>query len=189
MRNFPIKFRTDFDHYIGCPLVPLELIEYGDFQCEHCADAYPVTKCLLDSFGDLLKIVYRHYPMPTRHPLALQAAVATEAAGLQGKFWYMHDMIFENQKYLTRTSFSKFAREIDLDTRAFEDCREHKKLFRKVISDFEGGIRSGVDCTPTFFINGARYDGFDDFGSLYYALQNIIYYGNSTTERPTRQLR
>jgi hypothetical protein len=101
----------------------------------------------------------------------------------------MHDMIFENEKYLTRISFSEFAREIDLDTRAFEDCREHQKIFRKVISDFEGSIRSGVDCTPTFFINGARYDGFDDFESLYCTSQNIIYYENSTTEWPTRQLR
>jgi protein-disulfide isomerase len=183
------SFRTDYDHYQGCPLAPIELIQYGDFQCPHCADVYPVIKWLLDSFGDLLKFVYRHYPMPTRHPLSLQAAVATEAAALQGKFWYMHDMIFENQKYLTRTSFSEFAREIDLDSRAFEDCREHRKLFRKVISDFESGVKSGVDSTPTFFINGARYDGFDDFDNLYSALHNINHFEFSTTERPNRQLR
>jgi protein-disulfide isomerase len=183
------SFRTDYDHYQGCPLAPIELIQYGDFQCPHCADVYPVIKWLLDSFGDLLKFVYRHYPMPTRHPLSLQAAVATEAAALQGKFWYMHNMIFENQKYLTRTSFSEFAREIDLDSRAFEDCREHRKLFRKVISDFESGVKSGVDSTPTFFINGARYDGFDDFDNLYSALHNINHFEFSTTERPNRQLR
>ena len=130
-----LNFRTDYDHYHGCPLAPIELVEYGDFQCDYCAEVYPVIKWLQDSFGDRLKFVYRHFPIPTRHPLSLQAAVATEAAALQGKFWYMHDMIYENQKYLTRTSFSEFAREIDLDTRLFENCREHRKLFRKVISE------------------------------------------------------
>jgi 2-hydroxychromene-2-carboxylate isomerase len=79
-------------------------------------------------------------------------------------------------KYLTRTSFSEFAREIGLDTKSFEDCREHRKLFRKVVSDFEGGVKSGVDGSPTFFINGFRYDGFGDFDNLYSALQNINRY-------------
>ena len=182
-------FRTDYDHYHGCPLAPIELIMYGDFQCEHCAEVYPVIKCLQGSFGRLLKFVYRHYPIPTRHPLSLEAAVVTEAAGLQGKFWYMHDMIYENQKYLTRTSFSEFAREIDLDIRAFENCLEHRKLFQKVISDFESGVKSGVDGSPTFFINGARYDGFDDFDSLYQALKNVPRYEYNTTERTMGQLR
>ena len=177
------NFRTDYDHFQGYPIAPIELIEYGDFQCEHCANIYPVIKCLLDSFGDHLKFVYRHYPIPTRHPLSLQAAVATEAAALQGKFWYMHDIIYENHNFLTRASFSEFAREIELDTRAFEDCREHRKLFRKVISDFESGVKSGVDSTPTFFINGARYDGFDDFENLNSALQNINHCENSSTGR------
>jgi protein-disulfide isomerase len=183
------NFRTDYDHYHGCPLAPIELVEYGDFQCEYCAEAYPIIKWLQDSFGDRLKFVYRHFPVPTRHRFSLQAAVATEAAALQGKFWYMHDMIYENQKYLTRTSFSEFASEIDLDTKLFEDCREHRKLFRKVISDFEGGVKSGVDGSPTFFINGVRYDGFGDFENLCSALRNINHYENSTTERPTGRLR
>jgi protein-disulfide isomerase len=183
------NFRTDYDHYHGCPLAPIELIEYGDFQCEHCAEVYPVIKWLEDAFGDQLKFVYRHFPVPTRHPLSLQAAVAAEAAALQGKFWYMHDMIYENQKYLTQSSLSEFAREIDLDMRAFEDCREHRKLFRKVISDFEGGVKSGVDGSPTFFINGMRYDGFGDFENLYSALQNCNQYEYYTTERPTGRLR
>jgi protein-disulfide isomerase len=177
------NFRTDYDHFQGSPLAPIELIQYGDFQCVYCGDVYPTIKWLQDSFGDLLKFVYRHYPIPTRHPLALQAAVATEAAAMQGKFWLMHDMIYENQKHLTRTSLSDFAREIDLDPQAFEDCREHRKLFRKVISDFEGGVKSGVNSSPTFFVNGVRYDGFDDFDSLYSALVNVNHFELNTTER------
>ncbi len=181
------NFRTDYDHFQGYPIAPIELIEYGDFQCGHCADVYPVIKWLQDSFGNQLKFVYRHYPIPTRHPLSLQAAVATEAAALQGKFWNMHDIIYENQHFLTRASFSKFAREIELDSTLFEDCREHQKLFRKVISDFESGVKSGADSTPTFFINGIRYDGFDDFENLYSALQNINHFENSTTARASRK--
>lgn len=170
------NFRTDYDHYQGCPLAQIELIQYGDFQCDYCASVYPSIKQLQDSFGSSLKFVYRHFPIPGRHPLAIPAAVAAEAAANQGKFWYMHDMIFENQKYLTRTSLSRFAREIELDTTVFDDCRQHRKLFRKVISDFEGGIKSGVDSTPTFFINGVQYDGFDDFESLYSAIQKFNCY-------------
>lgn len=180
------NFRSDYDHFQGSPLAPIELIQYGDFQCAYCADVYPVIKWLLDSFGNRLKFVYRHYPIPTRHPLALQAAVAAEAAALQGKFWHMHDIIYENQKYLTRTSFSRFAREIDLDIRAFDDCRQHQRLFRKVISDFEGGVKSGVDASPTFFVNGVRHEGFDDFDSLYSALENVNYYNLHTTDRTIR---
>ena len=101
-------FRIDYDHYQGCPLAPIVLIEYGDFQCKYCAGIYPAIKQLQDSFGNLLRFVYRHFPVPSRHTLSIQAAVAAEAAAAQGKFWYMHDMIFENQKYLTRTSFSHF---------------------------------------------------------------------------------
>jgi protein-disulfide isomerase len=177
-----LNFRKDYDHYQGSPLAPIELIQYGDFQCEYCAEAYPVIKWLQDSFGELLKFVYRHYPIPTRHPLSLEAAVATEAAALQGKFWHMHDMIYENQKYLTRTSFDEFAREIDLDTKAFEECGEYKKIFRKIIGDFESGVKNGVNSTPTFFIVGARYDGFDNFDSLYSALQNVNHGEFSTNE-------
>ena len=180
------NFRIDYDHYQGCPLAPIELIQYGDFQCIYCGEVYPVIKCLQDSFGDLLKFVYRHYPVPTRHALSLQAAVAAEAAALQGKFWYMHDMLYENQKYLTRTSFSEFAREIDLDTRAFDDCLEHRKVLRKVVSDFEGGVKGGVSSSPTFFINGVRYDGFGDFDSLYSALQNANQYECGTKGRLIR---
>jgi protein-disulfide isomerase len=182
-------FRTDYDHYQGCPFAPIELVEYGDFQCKYCAKVYPAIKLLQGSFGHLLRFVYRHFPIPSRHSLSVPAAVATEAAASRGKFWYMHDMIFENQKYLTRTSFSVSAREISLDIKSFEDCREHQQLFRKFISDFEGGIKSGVDRTPTFFIKGARYVGFDDFESLYSALQNINYYEKSRIERPVRVLK
>jgi protein-disulfide isomerase len=169
------NFRTDYDHFQGSPIAPMELIEYADFQCNHCGEVYVTIKKLQDCFGDLLRFVYRHFPIPDRHPLSIPAAVAAEAAALQGKFWHMHDMIYENQQYLTRASFSCFANDLQLDIVAFDDCREQRKLVRKVFSDFEGGLKSGVASTPILFINGTRFEGFTDFDTLYLALKNANY--------------
>ena len=161
------KISTGTDHFYGLMEAPVQLIQYGDFLCEHCADVYPAIKLLQEKMGNDIIYIFRHYPLHTIHPLALEAAIASEAAALQGKFWYMHDMIFENQKHLLRSSFSGFAEMINLDMKTFEDSRGHKQLFHKVINDFEKGAQFGVNSTPTFFINGQRYNGFDDFESLY----------------------
>ena len=164
------------DRYYGYPLAPIELIEYGDLQCENCAAVYPEIKMLQEKMGSQLKFVFRHFPLTAIHSLALDAAVATEAAAQHDrlKFWDMHDMIFENQKYLCRSSLSSFAEEIGLDTIAFEDNRSHKKLIQKVTSDFESGVKSGVSGTPTFFFNRQKYNGFHDFESLYKACKYIM---------------
>jgi len=154
------------DHYSGLMTAPVELVEFGDFQCWHCAEAYPVIKMLQEQLGDSLRFVFRHYPQPVLHPLSLDASVAAETAALQGRFWHMHDMMFENQKYLSRSRFLRFAEDIGLDTRAYEDNREHKKMIQKVIGDFESGVKSGVEGTPAFFLNGRRYNGFHDLDSL-----------------------
>jgi protein-disulfide isomerase len=127
----------------------------------------PEINQLLDALGTRVKYVFRNYPLPNLHPLALQSAIVAESAGLQERFWDMHEMILKNQKYLNLSSFNLFAEEIGLDMEAFDRQRQSKQLFQKIISDFESGIRSGVDSTPTFFINGFRYNGFDDFQSLY----------------------
>lgn len=162
-----LPFCNGRDNFTGCPTATLELVEYGDFQCEYSGRVYMSIKLLQQCLGDQVKFVFRHFPLLNVHPLALEAAVASEAAALQGKFWEMHDMIFKHQKFLVRSSFSKFAEEMGLDAAAFEDSREHKKLIHKVVNDFESGVKSGVDCTPTFFINGHRYSGFEDFENLY----------------------
>jgi protein-disulfide isomerase len=167
MSMLKMPFNSARDHYQGSLTAPIELMQYGDFQCPHCVEAYPGIKMLIETLGSNIRFVYRHYPLPNIHPLALEAAVAAEAAGFQDKFWYMHDMIFENQKYLLRSSFSTFAKEIELDLEAYENNNKHKRLFHKVINDFESGIKSAVDGTPTFFINGNKYNGFNDFEGLY----------------------
>lgn len=155
------------DHYFGDIEAQVELIEYGDFQCLHCAEVYPGIKKLQEAMGDQLKFVYRHYPLSNIHPMSLEAAVAAEVASLQNRFWHMHDIIFENQKFLSRASLKYFAEDIELDMRVFDDSRGHKKLIQKVINDFESGVKGGVNGTPTFFINGQRYNGFHDFEGLY----------------------
>jgi len=157
------------DRYYGHPLAPIELIEYGDFQCEYCAAVYTEIKMLQEEMGNQLKFVFRHYPHSTIHPLALDAAIATEAAAQKSElsFWQMHDLIFENQKYLTRSSLSKFADEVGIDTSALQGKRKRRNLIQKVLCDFESGVKSGVTGTPTFFINGHMYNDFHDFESFY----------------------
>jgi protein-disulfide isomerase len=154
------------DHIFGWLFAPIELVQYGDLQCPHCAAVYPDIKQLQEVMGNQLKYAFRHYPLPQFHALALDAAIACEMAALQDKFWYMHDLIFENQPYLSRAALLRFADEIEMDTTLLTDTREHKKMSRKVIGDFESGVRSGVNGTPTFFINGLRYNGMNDLEGL-----------------------
>ncbi|MET0638081.1 MAG: thioredoxin domain-containing protein [Chitinophagaceae bacterium] len=167
MSTLKLPVDANRDRILGSPGASVELVQYGDFQCEHCAAVYAHIKFLQESLGKQLRFVFRHYPLVVLHPLSLDAAVASEAAGLQGKFWQMHDLIFENQKYLTKSIFSSFAREIDMDTTMLDNISARKKLVYKVINDFESGVKSGVNGTPTFFVNGRRYSGFEDFEGLY----------------------
>ena len=176
MLMFSFKATAGKDHACGPVEAPLELVQYGDFLCSHCGDVYPTIKLLQEKLGNDIRFVYRHYPLHTIHQLSLEAAIASEAAALQGKFWYMHDMIYENQKYLLRSSFSGFAESIDLDMKTFEDSRGHKQLFHKVVNDFGKGVQCSVGSTPTFFINGQRYNGFDDFDSLYKTCRFAMHY-------------
>ena len=162
-----LSFDPTRDHYWGDLNASTELIQYGGYQCSHSGDIWPIVKQLKETLGSELKYVFRHFPLPNLHPLAMESAVAAEAAGLQGKFWAMHDKIMENQRYLNRASLNSFADEIGLNTSEFvRDCR-NRQLYKRVTSDLESGIQSGVNGTPTFFINELMYNGFNDFQSLY----------------------
>jgi len=146
------------DHRQGPDDAPVTLVEFGDFECPHCGRAYYVIKEVQSLLGDRLRFVFRHFPITTSHPHAQHAAEAAEAAGAQGKFWEMHDTLFENQKALDDSSLAEYARMIGLDLRRFlADMRTHEYT-RRVREDFRSGILSGVNGTPTFFINGQRYD-------------------------------
>jgi protein-disulfide isomerase len=147
------------DHVQGKNEAPLELVEYGDYQCPHCGHAYPIIKNVQRSMGADLKFVFRNFPLSETHPDAFNAAVAAEAAGLQQKFWDMHDIIFENQQKLDMISLFFYAKTIGLDLERFKNDIQKNALIIKVEQDFESGVRSGVNGTPSFFINGKKYNG------------------------------
>ncbi|WP_152267290.1 DsbA family protein [Agriterribacter humi] len=146
------------DHIYGNLNAALELVEYGDYQCPYCGRAYPIIKNILRKSGADLKFIFRNFPLSKIHPLALPAAIATEAAALQDKFWEMHDIIFEKQQTLEAESFFLFAETTGLDPERFKSDIQRKDLAEKVQHDFESGLRSGVNRTPSFFINGKKYD-------------------------------
>ena len=150
---------SEKDHTQGNEQALIELVEYGDFQCSFCAYAYQLVKDLQLEFGNNIKFVFRNFPLSKSHPEAKLAAVASEAAGKQGKFWEMHDILFENQKFLYASWLMKYADQIGLDTVRFEADLFDEALIRKVEDDFESGVRSGLNRTPAFFVNGEYYNG------------------------------
>jgi len=149
---------SDKDHMQGNKHAAIELVEYGDYQCPYCGQAYPIIKAIQDAFATHLKFIFRNFPLSEIHPQAKIAAVASEAAGKQGKFWEMHDIIFENQNRIHSSDLIGYARLIGLDAKQFENDLTSDELAEKVEADFESGLRSGVNGTPTFFINGEKYN-------------------------------
>ena len=147
------------DHTQGNLESDLVIVEYGDYQCPYCGAAYPVLKELMKEFGSQVKFVFRNFPLSEMHQYARIAAIAAEAANLQGKFWEMHDAIYENQRDLNENLLMKLAQELHLNIPQFEKNMESSKLAEKVDSDFESGVMSGVNGTPSFFINGNKFNG------------------------------
>ncbi|MCG2617431.1 DsbA family protein [Terrimonas sp. NA20] len=150
---------SEQDHIQGNPGAAIELVEYGDYQCPHCGHAYPIVKQLQEALGDKLKFIFRNFPLSEIHPDARLAAVAAEAASRQGKYWEMHDIIFENQEQLKKSNLLEYARQIGLDLPRFQTDLESSDLMDIVEEDFESGVRSGVNGTPTFFVDGRKYGG------------------------------
>lgn len=150
---------NETDYLYGPSNAKVELVEYGDYQCPHCGRAYPLVKNLVQQLGDDVKFVFRNFPLTKIHPQARLAAIAAEAAGLQHKYWEMHDIIFENQKRLHPTALMEYAAAIGLNKEQFTADLERNDLAAKVDAHFYSGMRSGVSATPTFFINGEKYTG------------------------------
>lgn len=157
---------TELDHAVGPPDAPITIVEYGDYECPDCLNAVPILEELRKSLGDRLRFVFRHFPKNSIHPNASTAAEAAEAAGEQGKFWEMHQALFQNQKRLAEIDLTHLALTLGLEIYQFEAGRSREKHRQRVSADFEGGVRSGVTSTPTFFINGRRYDGPADAKAL-----------------------
>ena len=147
------------DHLEGDPKASIELVEYGDYECPHCGRAYGIIKNIQHQLGKDLRFYFRNFPLSEIHPHATAAAIAAEAAALQDSFWPMHDIIFENQEHLGIVHLVGYAKELGLDVDQFKKDLESEALAAKVEKDFESGVRSGVNGTPTFYINGEKYTG------------------------------
>lgn len=148
---------------LGSSSAKVTLVEFGDYQCPACGAVHPVTKQLIEEYEGKLQFVYRHFPLPM-HKNAVVAAQAAEAAGEQGKYFEMHDMLFENQEAWSEDNepvkiFATYAEKLELDVSKFTDSIAKKVSVEKINADTDDGIRLGVNSTPTFFINGEKQVG------------------------------
>ena len=147
------------DHATGPADAPVTLVEYGDFECPYCGMAYPIVKAAQRRLGDRLRFVFRHFPLKESHPHAKHAAEASEAAAEQGAFWGMHDALYEHQHALADADLLRYATQLGLDAERVGRELAEGTYARRVRDDFRSGVTSGVNGTPTFFVNGERYDG------------------------------
>ena len=164
------------DHITGTSRAKVTLLEYGDYQCPYCGEAYPIVKKIQEKYGDRLRFVFRNFPLTEMHPRAEFGAEMAEASGAQGKFWEMHDYLYENQASLNNADFFlKFAKaKLALDSEKIG--REVSKLTYspRIREDFLSGVRSGVNGTPSFFFNDHRHDGSYEFKSLTNAIDSLL---------------
>ena len=160
------------DHALGPADAPVTLVEYGDYECPDCLNAFPIVKQLIAEFGPRLRFVFRNFPMSNVHPHASVAAQAAEAAASQGKFWEMHDLLFENQKDLADVEMTRLALRLGLEPYRFDADLAAERFAKRVASEYASGVASGVTGTPTFFVNGKRHMGANDFASLKRAIES-----------------
>jgi len=165
---------TAEDHVQGPEDADVTVVEYGDYECPHCGRAYPIVQQVQKKFGEQLRFAFRNFPLGQMHPHAEAAAEVAEFAGVHGKFWEMHDQLFENQEHLGEGLFLALAKELRLSTSAMRQALEQKTFQTRVRADFTSGIQSGVNGTPTFFINGLRHNGSFDFDALVSAIQQAM---------------
>ena len=162
------------DHFIGSHSARVTVVEYGDFECPACGQAYHAVKMLLKHFGDDTRFVFRHFPQREVHPHAELAAEAAEAAGAQQKFWQMHDLLFENRLHLKATSLRQYAAKAELDLERYDyEMKDHVYL-QRVQEEIASGTRSGIRATPTFFVNGVAQDVSFGFEHLQKAIDSAL---------------
>jgi protein-disulfide isomerase len=165
---------SERDHIRGSVTAPLTLLEYGDFECPYCGAAHPILEEVRALLGPRSRFVYRHFPLTNVHPHAESAAEAAEAAGAQGRFWEMHDRLFEHQDALEDEDLVGHADALGLDVERFVEELADGVHAPRVRQDFLSGVRSGVNGTPSFYINGVRYNGQYDLASLLAALEAAL---------------
>jgi len=165
---------TPEDQIQGPEDAPVTLVEYGDYECPHCGRAYSIIKRVQKHFGKSLRFVFRNFPLGELHPHAESAAETAEFAGARGKFWEMHDLLFENQERLGEALYWNLAERLNLPIEELRQALEEDTYKTRIRGDFSSGVRSGVNGTPTFFINGKRHDGPFDYEALVLAIQEQI---------------
>ena len=168
---------TPEDHIQGDPDAELSLLEYGDYQCPHCGRAYGIVKQVQKHYGRRLRFVFRNFPLAQIHPHAQTAAETAEFAGARGRFWEMHDLIFENQDRLGLPLLLALTEELGLDPQALRDALTAGEFEPRVRRDFQSGVRSGVNGTPTFFVGEQRHDGSFEFADLVRAIEARLAHG------------
>ena len=162
------------DHVRGPAGARVTVVEYGDFECPSCYQAYPAVKVMLEHFGERVRFAFRHFPLVEIHPHAEMAAEAAEAAGAQKKFWTMHDMLFENQRHLKVNNLREYAQKLELDLERYDwDMKEHAYL-QRIQEHISSGASSGVRATPAFFVNGVVTDVSFGMQSLEQAIERAL---------------
>jgi protein-disulfide isomerase len=162
---------SDRDHIQGKDGAPVTLLQYGDYECPYCGQAYYIVKQLLADMHSTIQFVFRNFPLTQIHPHALSAALAAEASGKQHRYFEMHDLLYEHQDTLEAEHLIAFAQVLGLDIEQYILDMTSDDLALRVREDFIGGIRSGVNGTPTFYINTVRHDDSYDYQTLRAALE------------------
>jgi protein-disulfide isomerase len=162
------------DHAIGAAHASVTLVEYGDFECPNCKQAAPVIKLLLERFTGRIRFIFRNFPLEEVHPHALQAAEAAECAGGQGKFWPMHDLLFDNQVHLKPHQLRGYAERLQLDTARYDLEMDDQVYLQRIREHEQSGRQSGVRGTPTFFLNGRIQDVSFGLSTLFEAVEAAL---------------
>jgi protein-disulfide isomerase len=162
------------DHSVGSLHAAVTIVEFGDFECPNCKQAAPVVKLLLKDYGDRLRFVFRNFPLEEVHPHALGAAQAAECAAAQGKFWHMHDLLFEHQHSLKAKQLRGYAESLELDMARFDAEMKDTVYLQRIREHQESGVASGVRGTPGFFLNGRILDVSFGFATLVSAVEKAL---------------
>lgn len=163
------QIETSDDPALGPADALVTIVEFGDFECPFCGQAYPIIKDLLRRYGDRVRFLYRDFPNPSIHVNALPAALAASCAEEQGKFWPYHDLLFTHQTELSSDSLRSLAQQASLNLVAFDQCVTSQRHLQEISDDYSAGVDAGVQGTPTWFINGYRLQGVltpDDFNAI-----------------------
>jgi protein-disulfide isomerase len=163
------------DHIQGSFTAPVVLVEYGDYQCPHCGAAHPHVKKLIRHFGDRMAFIFRNFPLSESHEMAFPAALSAEAAAAHDKFWELHDALLARQPLLSEGTYGleRIIQSVHLDPEQIAKEWNNPDLIQRVNDDFEGGVLSGVNGTPSFFINGVKYNGMVEFSQMEKAIRDL----------------